>query len=96
LQQALLDCDEALRIEPKNARAFDNRGFAYLKLGRPNDAIENSNAALEINPKLATSLYGRGLAKLQSGDREGAQVDMAASKMIQTDVADQLARFDIK
>ena len=96
LQQALLDCDEALRIEPKNARAFDNRGFAYLKLGRADNAIENFNAALEINPKLATSLYGRGLAKLQNRDREDARVDMAASKTIQTDVADQLARFDIK
>jgi tetratricopeptide (TPR) repeat protein len=96
LQQAVLDCTEALRIQPKDARALDNRGFAYLRLGRPDDAIENFDAALEINPKLATSLYGRGLAKLQHGDPKGAQVDMAAANEIQTNVADQLARYDIK
>lgn len=90
------DCNESLRIRPNDAFTLDSRGFAYLKLGRPDDAILDFNAALEANSKLATSLYGRGLAKLRNGDRAGADADMAAAKAIKADVAEELARYGIK
>jgi tetratricopeptide (TPR) repeat protein len=96
LQQALSDCDAALRILPDNARAHDNRGFAYLKLERIGDAIKDFTAAFALDPTLATSLYGSGLAKLKNGDREGAQADMIAAKDIETNVAEELARDGIK
>jgi len=51
---------------------------------------------LEINSKLASSLYGRGLAKLKKGDRVGAHADMAAAKAINTNIAQELARYGIK
>ena len=96
LQRALSDCDEALRIEPQNLIALDNRGFAYLKLERVDDAINSFDAALKIDPKFPTSLYGRGLAKMKNGDRESAAVDMAAAIAIKSNVADVLARYSIK
>lgn len=96
LQQALSDCSESLRTQPHDARALDNRGFAYLKMRRADDAIDNFDAALGINPKLATSLYGRGLAKLEKGDREGANSDMAAATAINADIAQSMARYGIR
>jgi tetratricopeptide (TPR) repeat protein len=96
LQRALSDCDAAQRIDPQNVRALDNRGFAYLKRGRVDDAIESFNAALRIDPKLPTALYGRGLAKMRTEDREGAEADMAAATAIKADVAEDLAHYDIK
>jgi len=96
LQQALSDCASALRIDPSEYRALDNRGFAYLKLGRVSDAIDSFDAALKVNPKFPTSLYGRGLAKMRNEDREGADIDMAEALFIKINVADDLARLGFK
>ena len=96
LQQALLDCNESLRIRPNDAYTLGSRGFAYLKLGRLDNAIVDFNAALKINSKLASSLYGRGLAKLKKGDRPAADADVAAAKAIKADIAEELARYGIK
>jgi len=95
LKKALSDCDAALRIDSKNVRAFDNRGFTFLKTGQPGEAIDNFNAALEIDPKFPTALYGRGLAKLRIGDHEGGEADMSRATAIKSDVAEDLARYDI-
>jgi PQQ-dependent catabolism-associated CXXCW motif protein len=67
LQQALSDCNQALRILPDNPGYLDSRGFAYLRLNRLDEAIVDFSAVL--GPNLASSLYGRGLAKLKKGDR---------------------------
>jgi tetratricopeptide (TPR) repeat protein len=96
MHQALLDCNKALLIQPDNARAIDNRGYVYVRLGQFDDAIANFDAAIAINPRYASSLYGRGLAKLKKNDREGAQADMAAAAMIQPTIAEELARYGIK
>src|SRR5262249_6305476 len=38
LSLAVTDCTEALRIAPNDANVMDSRGFAYLRLSRPDDA----------------------------------------------------------
>jgi tetratricopeptide (TPR) repeat protein len=96
LQQALADCTESLRLRPDDSDTLDSRGFAYLKLDRPGDAIVDFSAALAINPRFASSLYGRGLAKLKRGDRAGADADIAAAKAIKAGIAEELARYGIK
>jgi len=90
--QALGDCDQALRLEPNEASYMDTRGFAYLQLGRMDEAIADYNGALKIDPKLAGSLYGRGLAKVKKGDTAGGNADIATAKAIKPDVADDFAR----
>jgi tetratricopeptide (TPR) repeat protein len=96
LQQALSDCNESLRIQPKEAGTLDSRGFVYFKLERLDDAIGDFDAALESNSKLAGSLYGRGLAKLKKGASGSANADMAAAKAIEADIAEKLARYGIQ
>jgi tetratricopeptide (TPR) repeat protein len=95
LQQAVSDCDAALRFHPQNIRALDNRGFAYLKLGRVADAIKSFNAALDIDPEFPTSIYGRSLAEMTSGDCEAAEADMVGAAAIEVNVAGDLARYGI-
>lgn len=95
LEQALSDCDAALRINPQNILALENRGFAYLKLGRLDDAIESFNAALKVEPQFPTSIYGRGLAEMESGSCEAAEADIVAARAIDPDVAAYLARYGI-
>jgi tetratricopeptide (TPR) repeat protein len=49
---AITDCDEAITINPNDARNLDTRGFANFKLGEHNHAIADYDAALKIDPRL--------------------------------------------
>jgi tetratricopeptide (TPR) repeat protein len=95
-QQALTDCNAALKIKADAADVLDTRGFIYLKLGQSDNAIKDYDAALKGDPKLAGSLYGRGLAKLRKGDRNGGSTDMAAAKAIKSDIAEEFSRYGLK
>ena len=50
-QQALADCNAALKIKPDAADVLDTRGFVYLKLGQTDNAIKDYDAALKLDPK---------------------------------------------
>ena len=95
-QQALADCNQALRIRADAADALDTRGFIHLKLGQHDNAIKDYDAALRIDPKNAGSLYGRGLAKSKSGDRDGGTADIAAAKALKANIAEEFARYGIR
>lgn len=95
-QQALSDCNAALKIKPDAADVLDTRGFVYLKIGQTDNAIKDYDAALKLDQKLAGSLYGRGLAKARKGDRNGGTADIAAAKAIKADIADEFARYGLK
>lgn len=96
LEQALSDCNAALQRLPNNFDTLENRGLTNIKLGRFDAAIADYSAALRQNPKTATSLYGRGLAKLRKGDTAGGNADIVAAKTIQSDIADEFARYGVK
>jgi tetratricopeptide (TPR) repeat protein len=109
LEQAVADCDQALRLSRNEAAArdgpsygnlqvatLDSRGYANLRLGRLDAAIADFNSVLVIDPKFASSLYGRGLAKMQKGDKTGGEADVAAAKALSSDTVEDLARYGIK
>lgn len=52
--------DAAIRIAPKNARAYCNRGLAYLYLGQEQQALECFNKAIALDPKFAPAYYQLG------------------------------------
>jgi tetratricopeptide (TPR) repeat protein len=90
LQQALVDCNRALQLEPGNAAILDSRAFTYMKMERFGDAVREFDAALARNPKSAASLFGRGLTKFLIGDETGFQTDIAAAKMLQPKIWDDM------
>jgi tetratricopeptide (TPR) repeat protein len=94
LEGALSDCNESLRLNPRFAGTYGERAFVYLKLGKIENAIADYGAALKLDPKLAGSLYGRGIAKLRGGDDSG-NADLAAAKTIQSDIAEEFARYGV-
>ena len=49
-----------------------------------------------MNPKLAPSLYGRGLAKLKKGDKRGGNVDLAAAKAADSNIAIEFEHYGMK
>lgn len=95
LQQALADCDEALKRDPQNSAITDSRAFVKLRLGRFDDAIADYDAALKRSPKLAASLYGRGIARLRKGDKAGGEQDLAAARRIAYDVDERFQEYGV-
>jgi len=59
--QAILDFNKALKINPGYADVYNNRGIAYGGKGQYDQAILNFNKALEINPGYADAYYNRGI-----------------------------------
>jgi len=90
----MADCNEAIRLEPDVAAAFDSRGLTYLKLGQWALAITDYNAALRLDPKLPSALYGRGFAKLKMGDRAG-DADIAAAEAAERNITGKFARYGL-
>jgi tetratricopeptide (TPR) repeat protein len=96
VQQALQDCNQALKLKADAPDVLDSRGFVYLKLGQNDSAINDYNAALKLDPKLAGALYGRGVAKQKKGDRTGSAADIAAAKAIQANIAEEFAKYGVR
>jgi Tetratricopeptide repeat len=47
------ELDEAIRLNPNNAKAYYNRGFAQFLLGNIQAAITDYNEVIRLNPELA-------------------------------------------
>lgn len=93
LHAALSDCNESLRLEPRQTWASTNRAFIHLKLGDANQAIADFDAALLIDAKYVSALYGRGLARWDNGDTSGAQADVTAAKKASPKIASTVAKY---
>jgi len=64
---AIEDFNQAIRLKPDCAEAFNNRGIAYYNLGHHARAIEDYNQAIRLKPDYAIAFSNRGRAHLQLG-----------------------------
>ncbi len=72
--------EEALDPERKKMqqpRSFEelhySLGFAYIRLGRYQEAIKELTQVIALNPKLAEAYYGLAVAYIEIGDRRSAE-----------------------
>ena len=61
-QKAIGFFDEAIRLDPKFARAYYNRGVSYQQLGQNERAIKDYGEAIRLEPKFADAYASRGTA----------------------------------
>ncbi|HBE57407.1 MAG TPA: hypothetical protein DEG17_27425 [Cyanobacteria bacterium UBA11149] len=73
--QAIDDFNQALKLEPNNARTYNNRGVAYREKGEKDRAIADFNLALKLNPNSALVYNNRGRAYLNKGEKDRATAD---------------------
>ncbi len=73
--EAIVEFDEAVRLDPKYAQAYIDRGLAYSRKGDPDRALADYNEALRLDPKLALAYAGRGHAYARKGDLVRAFAD---------------------
>ncbi len=95
LEQALADCNSALKLRPNTAAFLDSRGLVYLRQNNYDKAIADYDSALRLRPKIAWSLYCRGLAKLHQGKSAEGQTDIAAAIALQPKIAENAAAHGI-
>jgi len=70
--RAILDYDQAIRLNPSHANAFSNRGVAYARKGDYDRAIQDYDEAIRLNPNHADAFSNRGVAYGRKGDYDRA------------------------
>ena len=80
LDRNIQDYDEAIRLDPQDAIVYNNRGYAYGKLGQYERAIQDYDEAIRLNPQDAIAYYNRGLAYETLGQLKLANRDFAKAK----------------
>jgi tetratricopeptide (TPR) repeat protein len=79
LDEALAAFDEALRLEPGDIGALNNRAAAYYDKGKPDQAIADHSQAIRLDPQSAAGYKGRGLAYYKKGKTRDAIADFDAA-----------------
>jgi tetratricopeptide (TPR) repeat protein len=95
LQQALADCNAALKLSPNTAAYLDSRGLVYLRQNQYDKAIADYDAALRVQPANASSLYGRGVARVHKGQSAQGNADLSAAAALQPQIAAEMSKHGI-
>ena len=82
-EEAIADCTEAIRLDPRNPRLYLERAGALSQLARHEQAIADYDRAIRLDPDLVEAYLGRCNAKSELGRHEEAVEDY-----------DHLARLD--
>jgi tetratricopeptide (TPR) repeat protein len=74
-EAAMLEYDEAIRLDPEYARAYYDRGTIYSTLGQYEQAILEYDEAIRLDPKDVWAFGNRGSAYLDLGQYQRALQD---------------------
>jgi tetratricopeptide (TPR) repeat protein len=76
---ALADYSEAIRLQPKNAVLWSDRGYVCLRQHDYKGAIQNESVAVGLDPRLARAYFFRGAAfgELRNADNAGSDINAA-------------------
>ena len=83
--RAILDYDEAIKLDPTFARAFNNRCWARAVVGRVQEAVADCDESRRRAPNVANTLENRGFAYLKMGQYERAIADYDAGLKLNPD-----------
>jgi lipoprotein NlpI len=91
MEHALTDFNSALRVDPKNAWAYAERGNLYKNKGDVDHALADLNESIRLNPSYALALFSRGDLYKSLGDFARAMTDLNES--VRLDLNYALAYF---
>ena len=78
-QKAIEDLTEAIRIDPKFAKAYYNRAYIYNELGEYQKSIEDYTEVIDkaspLDPIIGLVYASRGLAYGELGQKDKADSD---------------------
>jgi tetratricopeptide (TPR) repeat protein len=75
-QDAVIDLERSISINPKDSTAYTERGQAYMGLTQTDKALVDFDQALVLNPSNDVARAARGLALLLKGNNAEGLVDI--------------------
>ncbi len=81
-EQAIVELNRAIALDPHLAWAFFNRGVAYDEEGDPDKAIADYTEAIRLNPEDPKAYYNRGVAYGTKGEKAKADKDFARANKL--------------
>ena len=87
LDRAVADYAEVIRLAPKDARGWRNRGMIRLYKGDNKGGLADYDKALQYDPADVYSWNNRGQAKMRLGDKAGAIADFRKALELRPDLA---------
>ena len=93
--QAQPKFEQAIKLDPDFAEAYNNLAFVLRKRGSANfpKSLAYYNKAIELKPKLAEAYMYRGVLYTQMGRKADAQADLATLKKLNGSLAKELEEF---
>ncbi|GHV49664.1 hypothetical protein AGMMS49579_02340 [Spirochaetia bacterium] len=73
--RAIADYTQAIKLDPKDATAYNNRGYAYYNKNDYDRAFADYTQAIKLDPKDATAYNNRGYIYLSKNDYDRAIAD---------------------
>jgi tetratricopeptide (TPR) repeat protein len=95
LDAARSDCDQALKLEPDSADAFDSRAFVEFRSGDLDAAAADYGKALAQRPKSPSSLFMQGVIKAKRGDQDGGKADIARAQDFDSSIVRRYASYGV-
>jgi len=80
--QAILNYTEAIKRNPKFAKAYNNRGIAYVGRQQYHLAIADFNKAIEFDPKNGKVYNNRAIAYWYKGEVARARQDLQQAQSL--------------
>ena len=89
-EEAIAEYDEAIRLDPQLAVAYNNRGLGYKRLGQPQRAIQDLDEAIRLDHQLAVAYATRALA--HTALNRNAEAEEDADRAVELGVDPDLMR----
>ncbi len=87
LDRAIADYTRAIRLQPDNALAYNNRANAFADRGEAESALADYNEAIRLEPGNATLYHNRGLLLAQMEQFDAAIEDQTQAIRLRPDYA---------
>jgi Flp pilus assembly protein TadD len=93
--QAQSKFEQAVKLDPGFAEAYNNLAFTLRKQGSANfqKSLSYYNKAIQLKPKLAEAYMYRGVLYTQMGRKADAQADLAVLNKLNGRLAKELEEF---
>lgn len=62
---AIADYTEAIRLDPKNVKAYSRRGYTYSEMGQYDLVLADLSEVIQLDPLNGNTYYNRGALFLQ-------------------------------
>ena len=84
------DYNRAIRLDPKYAYAYYDRGLAKKQKSDLDGAIADYNRVIELDPKFAKAYCDRGVAKRRKSDLDGAITRLRSHRRARSEICHRL------